>query len=430
MTTSTPTQRLRLEKQATGQNLNTWGQRLNDSGIALIEEAIAGVTAKALSGNVTLTSTNYEADESRRAILVFTDDGLFAKPTVTIPAVEKVYLVHNKGSEYDIDITCGGAVATVGPGLIVSVYCDGTDCFNTDEARLAEIAKDAAEAAQLAAEGARDDAIDAKDDAEAAAIATDLDRTAVAEDRTAVENALETAEIQVASEAEAIEGENNGKVMTPLRTAQAIAAQGTIPIGGVIMWSGSIASIPENWALCDGFSGTPDLRNRFVVGAGGDYDPNDTGGADSVTLTTGQIPSHTHSFSATTGTAGSHSHSASTNSAGSHSHSGSTNSTGSHSHTSNVTTSTSGSGAASVQLLTDGISGAPVTGSPQNTGSAGNHSHSLNINSAGSHSHSVSVSSAGNHSHSVSGTTGSTGSGNSHENRPPYYALAYIMRVA
>ena len=43
-----------------------------------------------------------------------------------------------------------------------------------------------------------------------------------------------------------------------------------IPVGGVIMWSGSVANIPTGWALCDGTNGTPDLRNNFVIGAGQD----------------------------------------------------------------------------------------------------------------------------------------------------------------
>ena len=42
---------------------------------------------------------------------------------------------------------------------------------------------------------------------------------------------------------------------------------GVFPIGGIIMWSGSVASIPSGWSLCDGTNSTPDLRNRFVVGA-------------------------------------------------------------------------------------------------------------------------------------------------------------------
>lgn len=44
-------------------------------------------------------------------------------------------------------------------------------------------------------------------------------------------------------------------------------------------WSGAIVNIPSGWSLCDGTNGTPDLRNRFVVGAGDTYDPDDTGGS-------------------------------------------------------------------------------------------------------------------------------------------------------
>ena len=61
------------------------------------------------------------------------------------------------------------------------------------------------------------------------------------------------------------------------------------------MWSGSIASIPSGWVLCNGSSGTPDLRNRFVVGAGSTYAVGATGGsADAI------VVSHTHSASSTT----------------------------------------------------------------------------------------------------------------------------------
>ena len=43
---------------------------------------------------------------------------------------------------------------------------------------------------------------------------------------------------------------------------------GTVPVGGIIIWSGTVAAIPANWTLCDGTAGTPDLRSRFVIGAG------------------------------------------------------------------------------------------------------------------------------------------------------------------
>jgi hypothetical protein len=62
-----------------------------------------------------------------------------------------------------------------------------------------------------------------------------------------------------------------------------IAGGGFIPTGGIIIWSGAANAIPTGWLLCNGSSGTPDLRNRFVVGAGSTYAVGATGGASSVT---------------------------------------------------------------------------------------------------------------------------------------------------
>ena len=70
--------------------------------------------------------------------------------------------------------------------------------------------------------------------------------------------------------------------------------------GMIIMWNSTVASIPTGFVLCDGSNGTPDLRGRFVVGhhpTNNDYDINDTGGSESVTLTVNQMPSHKHDTS-------------------------------------------------------------------------------------------------------------------------------------
>ena len=56
-----------------------------------------------------------------------------------------------------------------------------------------------------------------------------------------------------------------------------------MPSRGIIMWSGTTTDIPAGWALCDGTGGTPDLRNRFILGAGDDYAPKSTGGAATAT---------------------------------------------------------------------------------------------------------------------------------------------------
>lgn len=52
-----------------------------------------------------------------------------------------------------------------------------------------------------------------------------------------------------------------------------------VPSGTVFMWSGAVADIPYGYVLCDGQNGTPDLRNKFVIGAGSSYSPGATGGA-------------------------------------------------------------------------------------------------------------------------------------------------------
>jgi len=221
---------------------------------------------------------------------------------------------------------------------------------------------------------------------------------------------------------------------------------GSFPSGGIIMWSGSVASIPSGWYLCDGNNSTPDLQNRFIVGAGSSYAVGATGGADSVTLSTAQIPAHSHTGS--TGSAGSHDHtysgtsdtdgghthafSATTGSSGSHSHTGTTSAAGGHSHT--VASSNNGG--------SGGLANA-ATGGTYTTSSVGDHTHSFTTSTAASHTHSVSgtTDSDGSHSHTYSGTTasngshthsvsiGNTGGGGAHENRPPYYALAYIMKA-
>jgi len=59
------------------------------------------------------------------------------------------------------------------------------------------------------------------------------------------------------------------------------------PIGTITLWSGALVDIPLGWALCDGTNGTPDLTDRFIVGAGSGWGPGETGGAETHTHTQG-----------------------------------------------------------------------------------------------------------------------------------------------
>jgi hypothetical protein len=143
------------------------------------------------------------------------------------------------------------------------------------------------------------------------------------------------------------------------------------PSGGIIMWSGTIATIPSGWYLCNGSNGTPDLRNRFIVGA-----HSDTSGVAYTTITgsntqTGGtkdaiVVSHTHTITDT-----GHTHTATVNAQ------------------SNVSDSTSGGDVR------------PATGTSTLT---------TNSNTTGI-------------------TINSTGSSGTDQNLPPYYALAFIMKA-
>ena len=142
------------------------------------------------------------------------------------------------------------------------------------------------------------------------------------------------------------------------------------------MWSGT--TVPTGWSLCNGSNGTPDLRDRFIVGAGNSYGVGATGGATTVTLTTAQMPSHNHG----------------------HNFSGRSSNAGGHTHNYNTR---------SLDRAKRGRSGSRHWADDENatTGSTGSHSHNI----------------------SLSGNIRNTGSTSAHENRPPYYALAYIMRT-
>ncbi len=124
--------------------------------------------------------------------------------------------------------------------------------------------------------------------------------------------------------------------------------------GMIILWSGAADAIPSGFVLCDGNNNTPNLSGRFVVGydaSNGDYDVDDTGGAENVTLTIAQMPNHKH------------------------------------------------------DTTVDNAKLFPANGGT-----------SINFGGAGGYP-------------ATTFTMSTTGGGGAHENRPPYYALCYIMKT-
>lgn len=172
-----------------------------------------------------------------------------------------------------------------------------------------------------------------------------------------------------------------------------------VPIGGIITFWGEIADIPENWFLCDGTNGTPDLRDRFIVGAGVTFGVNSAGGS----------ATHTHGVEVAPG--------------GAHVHTGSVGDTSltvnqipNHRHISGVVDDT-------VRPFNLGTLAAdPIrSGAVQSNNNTGNLTGYTGYAGAGeSHTHTLSVESGGAHAHT--GETSASG------NIPPYFALMYIMR--
>lgn len=189
-----------------------------------------------------------------------------------------------------------------------------------------------------------------------------------------------------------------------------------LPYGVILMWSGSVLSIPTGWALCNGSNGTPDLRDRFIVGAGTTYNVAATGGSANAV-----VVSHTHTASATsvfTGTAlPGHIHSVTISP---HNHSITDRG---HSHIWNYGSESddSGRGGSAAEFTfasgsrSDAIRSA-TTGIEIDYAST---PASLTSTSAGTPSGSVATSVTVNN-QGVSGTNA---------NLPPYYALAYIMKT-
>jgi hypothetical protein len=159
---------------------------------------------------------------------------------------------------------------------------------------------------------------------------------------------------------------------TNLDVAQAVYA---VPSGGIIMWSGSVVSIPTGWLLCNGASGTPDLRDRFLIGAGSTYGVGSTGGSANAI-----VVSHNHSI---------------------------------------TTLQTSGQSQPHVHGMDTFVG---INAASGGTGYVGNDGGGGQTGDTFTKNNNV------DHTHTLSGNTDLNGSSGTNANLPPYYALAFIMK--
>lgn len=409
---------LRLELIGAGEQAGTWNQTTNNNLGQLLDQAIAGRTTLDVTlGNITLSSLNGVVDEARSAVLAVTGTPGVTR-VLTIPNEQKMYTVINQTTNIVQVKTTSGTAFNCPPSATSIIACDGNDGVQgSGIAPLNSPAFTGVPAAPTALSG--------------------------------------TATPQIATTA-----------FTATAVANAVSA--ALPVGIITMWSGSIGAIPAGWALCDGTSGRPDLRNRFIVGAGSDYAIGNTGGFNTVTLNLTQIPSHQHTGSGTTsGFSNDHTHSGSTGTesanhfhgvsgntglqSNDHGHSGSTDAQGNHNHVSPIVPS--GNQSPIYPYGSSGIAGSvkesgndfvtrtfPLTSNAgthnHNVSTGGvnaNHSHFFSANTGGisaNHTHNFSTGGqSANHTHTYSFVTDFQGGGQAHENRPPYFALAYIIKV-
>lgn len=214
------------------------------------------------------------------------------------------------------------------------------------------------------------------------------------------------------------------KAETDQKIAQAVSDSTDLnkiyPVG-IVTWFNS--NVNPNTAL-PGLTWTY-LKNgvgrTIRIAAANGSDVATTGGSDSVTLAVGNLPSHTHSFSATTSSFDYGTKNTNTTGAHTHSVSGSTSSAGNHNH------SISWIGQNSTHY--SGGGGGSIGVGPGYTDANGAHTHSVSgtAASAGNHAHSVGI---GAHTHTVSGNTGGTGSGSAFSVTNQFYKLMAWVRTA
>ena len=330
---------LGIELIGAGEQTGTWGTTTNTNLGTLIDQAIGGYATYACTGSPdTITIPNGATGVARNMYLKLTGTG---GSTLTVPTNTKLYFIFNSTASA-ITVKTSGAGVSVPAGAKTVLLCDGTDIV-VAENYLASLTLGAALPVASGGSGVTS----------ATAYAVLCGGT------------TSTGPIQ------AIAVGTTGQVLTSngaaaLPTMQTITSFVT---GMIIMWYGTVATIPAGWYLCNGSNSTPDLRNRFVIAADAD-----SGGVAKTTVT--GVP--TQAAGTADAVVVSHTHTATVSDPG-------------HNHTANVFSS------GGVYAAFSNIAGPNVvTTSTSTTG--------------------VTV---------ANSTTGVSGT---NQNLPPYYALCYIMK--
>ena len=256
---STYSTNLGIELIGSGDQAGTWGTTTNTNLGTLLEQAISGyVVYNCTGGTDTITIPNGASGVARNMYLELQVTG---GGTLVVPTNKKLYFVYNRTAAA-ITVKVSGQTGVLVPvNARMALACDGTDIV-VAENYLASLTLGAALPVASGGSGV-----------------TSATAYAVLCGGTTSTNPIQA----IASVG------TTGQVLTSNGAGALPTMQSAFVTGMIILWSGSSASIPSGWLLCNGASSTPDLRDRFVVGAGSTYAVNATGGSAASSL-----PSHTH----------------------------------------------------------------------------------------------------------------------------------------
>jgi len=421
---------LKVELIGTGEQSGSWGTTTNTNLGTALEEAIVGtVDVPFSSGTITLTLSNSNATQSARHLRLNLTGTSGGAQNLVVPAIQKNYLVNNGTADTITVKTPSGSGIGVPSGKTMWVYNNGSSVVDAVTAVTSLQSDGGVTVDEMTLDGdtltATDDFIinavgDITLDADGDEVifkdgGTNVGHVSMDSDNLTIKSLVSdkdvifqgndggsaitalTLDMSAAGEAQfnagitspgtvtssgtlAVTGNltvdgASGTASTTVLTSAGSGATPTwaspFPSGMIVLWSGSTGSIPSGWVLCNGSNSTPDLRNRFVVGAGDTYSVDATGGSANATLV-----SHTHTASSSVTDPG-HFHNVLPRLSGAFSNTGAFIQT--------ATTAQSQTGVGNTDTKTTGIS--------------------------------------------VSTSLSTAGSSATNANLPPYYALAYIMKT-